>query len=740
MYRAYLKHYEYIDKEMFSRESHKIIQEDTNLERKLRDWLKEQEKLGLVITDPTLNFAASHKELADALKFYINFSESKLTPENAFYLNRDELKKFIKFGSRIGFIPDIESVDKLKSLSKDLENNGFLIGDPVQGYEIKEHPVENRIMKIIKSEKGKISEENLKNYFIILSSNKRILSDLYLNVLEHKGKILVEKKQIEIANETSLKKKLDVEFNKIRKAALDSKFKKYGFCYVVKQRDERLIVLDEFWDFISRQYDYIETLTDESVRLQKTFLIYKLANYFSSTWLKNISIAKAECEEIINEIDERKKDFEDVLEIICKYFKKWLKIEIYKQDVKDSRELTFLISEIKSVENCSNFEELRDILDRYKDEIYDDFYFSKEDNKFPYFNVKLFLINVLAKEFLDKFDRKYDVLKNINEKFKGIEQKFKRVSLTVKSKEIDEQLNFSRELLKYLRNYSKNLMPGLREEKIKNVSIMDLVKIIDRSLEPIERNLIAVETLVNYLDRLVRKENSVHEKIKRTKKFIEKGEEFLDLESCKPKIENIKVNLEELVESLSAKPSMAYNYDDFDPNRLLESLEKELDLIKYLDGIMIRSEDLIDELNEIWDEYTQKTLEYLRDLSQLIDIVYKKHSELDVSKLLDKIDVIRFKIVDTEFITSTAKLSEIESEKESIKNEFYKKIKIILGEKELVVLESVVEMCKKSKVIWIDQLVNKVKEKSKFDNSEVYEIVIKLVKDGYLNLGVSLTI
>lgn len=225
------------------------------------------------------------------------------------------------------------------------------------------------------------------------------MDHLFLNILEHKGRV-IKGNIIELTDEDDLKDKLDLSYESLYRR-LDDKYKKYGFCFVRKQRDEKVINLNDFLDFISKQYDALDRIIDPNVRLQRVFLLYKLIEYFSREWLNAIEKAKNEAEEKVKGANEKLEKFKIEAEKVCIDFNRWLKIIINLVDIKEYKEIIKLNNKIKEVESCDNYEELENIFREYYANLNGDKIFDhrKQIDEYPYFNVKLFVIDSLAKEF-----------------------------------------------------------------------------------------------------------------------------------------------------------------------------------------------------------------------------------------------------------------------------------------------------------------------------------------------------
>ena len=740
MHKMYVEYTDKLEWKLFRTESERIIQ-DIELDRKLENWLKDQESIGIVISDPKLEHVKSAKDLGDLLKFYINFIGEILTPKEAFDKNRG-LGKFIKYGSKHGLFPDIESVKTLEERSIDLVNNGFLERESSIGrYKVVEHPVEGRILKLLELSKGKLDVMSLKDHFIITSSNRRILEDLFLNILEHKGKIVITKNTIELSSEKDLKNKLDLLYNNLRE--LDDKHKRYGFCFEKKKYDEKVIILDDFLDFAFKEYGELDRITDANVRLQRMLLLSELVNHFSETWLKAINEAKNEAEKIIRGIDEKLEKFRTKAEKVCNNFNIWLKIIIDLNYIKEYREIMKLNNKIKEIDNCSSYEGLKNIFEEYYkkykgDEIFDH---SREVSKYPYFNVKLFIVDSLVKEFSEILEKASSKLDGINKEFDKIDEDILKISQEIRSKEISKEYVLSSKLHDYLRNCLEvgNLMPSLEETKVHVETIDKLESIVKDYIEPIKENIYSIRKLVEYINDLYNEEKELLQGISKTRNSIDRAKEIFDLEEYISKVEEVEKNFNTIRYKLNSLTNEIFSSKEpKDPKEFLEYVTKK-DLVGCLKNLTFEFTQIKDEIEEIWDEYKHKTLDYLKHLKKTISVIEKRHKELSsgFATLLGEIEVLEGR-ADREFITMAIKLSEIENKKINIRNKFYELIRAVLNEEEIVILETIIKLSKSSEIIWVEKVLKSIEGKA--DPSKIDEILLKLVREGYLKLGVSLAV
>ncbi|MCS7123034.1 MAG: hypothetical protein RMJ17_00435, partial [Candidatus Aenigmarchaeota archaeon] len=506
--------------------------------------------------------------------------------------------------------------------------------------------------------------------------------------------------------------------------------KKYGFFYVKKQRGERVIILSEFLEYISRQYKELNEITDTNVRLQKMYLMYRLMDYFSEEWLKkSIKPAKERIKEIIEDISIKKESFEEEILKLVNNFKKWLKITI--ENIEEFEKFLEIINKINNIKDCMEKDKIKDIFEKYYDKSKNDFNYDKEG--FPYFNIKLFIIEFLTKE-LETFVKNRSI-GNINDKFNKLDKALQNILAKMKSKDFDKKYIISSKLLEYTKSRVGNLMPETREIEITKCSISDLEKIVDQNLEMVEENVNSLEKLLENIDIIYNIEKSIHEKKLEIKYYVGKLNKFFDLEDYKPKVEKLDSMLGDTSAKIDSLVDMVSKYLEKNPKEVLEystSLNKQLGIMEEeLNKIKIYAD-------EIFDEYKQQIIDSLENLIKIIEILRKKHSGLSLlSDLLSKIENLKSKIdLDLTRIPHEFHASDIEKERKNIRDTFYELIKSILTEEEISVLESIVELSKIDKIVWIEKIV----EVESIDRNRLYEILLKLGKNGYLKTGFSLHI
>ncbi|MCD6357360.1 MAG: hypothetical protein J7L75_02155 [Thermoproteales archaeon] len=737
-HKTYTEYLGKIDQKMLLLEAKKITEDELRIYSKINEWIEEQKKRGLIIMD--LKSSKSQKALADSLKFYINFMDEIMTSETAFKKNRETLLQFIKFGSKKGFIPDIESVNELEKLSNELAENSFL-EKTKNGYKVIDHPVEKRVLKVLSSKREPISSEELRNYFIIGASYQKILEDVFLNILEHKGKIRSYRSQnqryIELVREIDIRKDLDELFIELQENLSREDIRRYGFCLVAKLRKKRTILVKEFKDFVNNEYSKIKNINNNEILLQKASLLKKLISYFLDEWVPLIEKAAREGKELVNTTKKEIKKLTDDLKYIDDKIRTLIKIETNLINSKEVRDICRLYNTLISIRYSQNYETIKTHFEKYYEEnkkLYDH---KHHELEYPYFNMKLLILKELTKKVREKINKNSNVTNRLKERFRGIDDKLEKIKMDIKSLTISEKYIISSQIYGFIKVSSKDIMPGLKPERLSIRSILELEDIVTKYLNPIEKNITAIEELIKILKgEIYPKEKELHESIEKRAKDIEYAEKIFDLEDSKEYIEDAKGKLNNIISNYHSQVIIKNR----DPNEFLREM-KSNNIVKCLNDMMEDLDDIYTTLEDYWRTYQTTAQNYIQLLRDLIKVISKKHKEIDFNSLESSIIVFETMIQPEDFILLTRKLSELENRREEIRNKFYQLIKGILSKNELTVLETIVELSKKRKWIKLETLHSKLKEKNnKLQTKEINEIIGKLKREGYLKIGIGLTL
>ncbi|MHA1758570.1 MAG: hypothetical protein ACTSVV_17530, partial [Promethearchaeota archaeon] len=462
-----------------------ILQEEFKFVDKINKWIENQINKGLIVDDPILEYASSPKELGNSLKFYINFMNEPLTPEESYKKNRMYLLKFIKYGSKKGFIPDIESDSALIQMTYDLLENNFLRKTQNNKFIVINHPVEEKILYLIKKYDNKITYTELFNFFLIKSSNKNILQNLFFNILEHKGFIDFEKrkKMIRLTNLHEIEEILEENIRKIENRIKDDQLK-FGFFYIRKQRESKYINISEFLEFIRNNNNEIKNIYEIPQKIQKITLLNKLINYFNGEWIELLDKVIKFLDNKLESLKIDLKNLEMKINDLCNKLKSWFKYDLdinnIDEIVKINKNMEFIYKTIE----MNEFDDIKYRFEKFLDNIEDNqiqkFNYNYSENEPPYFNIKLYLIILKISEIDEIYSKLHNNIDMINQNINNLENNKKDFNKNIISKEIDENFKYSHNLLKFLKKHIDTTLPTYELYKInKIVSIIDVKNFVN---------------------------------------------------------------------------------------------------------------------------------------------------------------------------------------------------------------------------------------------------------------------
>ena len=701
---AVKKFKEYIDEDLFEGVCREKI-EELNLKTRIHDWLEYQVKKGLVINQIKLKESPNAKTFADGLKLYLNY-DGEHTPEEIYNLNMEGVLFFKKYGSG-GFIAsDYEdSPNTLTKASSDLKANGFLT-EKEGKYCVKTHPVENRIYEIIKNKGNKVSLNDLKSYFINRDRNERVFKDVFINLINYKGFIkdyAGENPSFEINDLKSALEKLRVLFEEYKNNVNDDNLRRFGHFYVKKQRASKLILIEEFDEFITTIHNEAQSSND----LLKINICTKILENFNKNFLVAITEASKAAPEIINEINKIKSDLDQSIDEVINKSVLWLKYKFSRNDIVEYRGLSEdideindlylkkfskddLLMEIKNIE--SKFK--RNYPEEYVEKLLEIFGFRKGNTTKPYYNIKIYLLEQKKKKIANKSSEINNNLDKIKTKFDEIGDRQteleKRLEATKNSVLEENKIAFF--MYKQLEN-AKIMPKNTIKPTTGSIDLQSLLKSSEESITAIGDRIRLVIKYTDLIENLNDAETNFLTNLKQKKDYYEIYKENGDTKNFEYDL-NV---LEKLIKELQS------NYNDIDMEEIKKDLKKRKKLVQILEDwsklLDIKSEAVSIE----WRDYQKNNRSSIDKIGKTIDILEMKEN---INK--DKIALIMFgikklekntkvDILDSEF---TAK--ELDSMKEDINKQALSFIGDYLEENErqlLLNLESI-----KSKWVTLDEI------------------------------------
>ncbi|AXV39089.1 hypothetical protein [Methanobacterium sp. BAmetb5] len=736
--KALQKFEKYIDKDLFEGVCQEKI-EELNLKSKINTWIDYQIKKGLVINQIKLKNARDPKTFADGLKLYLNYDGSH-TPDEIHSLNMDGVLLFKRYGSK-GFIAsDFEDGSgEITKVSLDLANNGFLIesGDK---YTVTTNPVEDRIFEFIKNAGGKLSLNDLKSYFIIRDRNERAFQDVFINIMDYKGIIRSRPKNdiIEINSIDSAFEDLNKLYSEYKNNVNDDEFRRFGHYYIKKQRASKLIVFDEFDEFITSTFKEAESSND----LLKINICTKILKHFNNNFLIAIQEASKAAPTLMKEINEIKSELDESIDDVINRSVMWLKYNFKRNDIveykgllEDFDDLNNLYLENYSKEDLLNkiddieMKFKRQYPDEYAKKMLEIFGFNKDNSTPPYFNIKIYLLKEKMEKISEKASEIKDSLDKLCTKFEEIETRQNELEerLEKTKKTVNEKNKLAFYMFKQLEEANINHKPDVKTSS-EIIDLSSLLKSSEDSIKKIGDRISLVITFTNLIENINDAEKDflktlhqkkedyiIYEKIGDTKNFQD------DIKFFKDKINQLEVN-----------------YEEIDMNELRKDVKKRKTLVKDLNSWTHTLDIASDAISSEWEDYQKNNREYVYKIQTQLDILKSDEFSEDQEALI-KYGVkklIQYSKVD--MLNSEFTASKLDSMRENLNNDVMEIITKILPPNVRDLLLNLKSI--HSEWITFEEIESIAKEKLGMDQKSLDESVNILIDKGYIKRGLSLTL
>lgn len=713
-------------------------------------WIENCRNNGSLVDELQSFYGFKDEHLASALKFYINFMGDEKTSIEIFSKG-EELRNFTFYRQNTPFAPiDIDSEDKLKEYQNDLISNGFLeekIGAKIL---VKTTPVEKKILDLLNKKKMSISQ--LKNYFIILSSNEKIIEQVYISILEHKGLIKSS------GDELTLTNKIDMEsLNKEEFLKYDSRIKTkksgswwtYAHICVSKEKGDRIIRINEFDEYVNRLYQTLEipeVKYNEELYLQKSHLLQLLLRHFKEKLESRIDSATKKSLEILNNAKENLEDIEYGLDGILLEYNDYCKEKKYsKIDIEDFRKVSELYNVILDIDKrIYSREHLEKELSRIRKTSKIDgklyFFFGRTTEEASYFNFKLMELDQKYNSFSEKYigiKNRCGTINNGITNCNNIKSKIKGKILTYK---IESEFQASQKLRDRL--LECKLKP-IEASLIYKPSLEDIEKFFDSVYGYLNQYYNQAEENLKQLDAILKAEATI---LKKKDELTQKAEIFT-------KFFDVEGEPTSWVKEAQSKISSTVQQYTGIVKEIQETKEIESSMDKlgdYLKKINERMGKLVKSFNEVNDQFAE-LLKYCKNFLDIHEknverfITVLKEGGIDVSMFGNELtQIVKQGKSELDNLGKTMKISgswkTLLAELDSFRDKLYKEVKKFLPEDEFNVLFLIVQMLSKSKWMDLSDVIKETGLKLKKNDKEISEIISHLSEKKLLKNGVSLPI
>ncbi|NPA85660.1 MAG: AAA family ATPase [Crenarchaeota archaeon] len=580
----------------------KQIGEELGIPKALEAWIEKAKEEGIIVEDFQRPSGASEEAIAEAYSFYLAYPKDVLTTEEVFEHVIKTIRRFMIYGRgsrrRAPFASglDIENVRGLKKYEDDLVSAGLLERLEDGRLRIALSKVESRMLKLLKERGGRSPWRELAKEFIVLSHNKRILSDFYLKILERRGLVKVERRGSEpyfvsLVNTRSLVEELESEAERLKElwSSLGPTWRSYAHIVVSKKKEDNVIMLDEVKDYVLDGVASLRSEPSKATVARRTAFLLSLSKYLKESlvpvteraWREGsrlVEEASASVTGTISSVRKALRRVSDELGIPVLDAEEMKESVVLKKMLKKMDELADKFFTKEEIEKTVSAMRKEGVLpERF---YFEKFYEPRDWRRASYFNVKYYLLEKEAEALEREVERTRRLLEEIEEMAskmmesrRRVEEKLKELSFRSYGSELASK---AYEVLVRHAVLPRELLP----EDVAVDSLEDLKVLLDKALSSVSMTDQRILSIVMKLGEVAREEEELERSIRKVKSwcsFIEKFYAGTPVASeLLPKCERISA-IEMEYES-AAKEVSAGSASEL--GALLEELRKELRSLK----------------------------------------------------------------------------------------------------------------------------------------------------------------
>lgn len=742
-YQANTEHPQSIDERLFRDSVTRLFKLEIELSRRIKEWLEQGWKAGIVLKDLYKATARSDRELADALKFYINRLGEPDTPENIFRAN-ERLMDFVPFGSRVGFIPDIESAAQLTKYTEDLAKNGFVLWNPDRTVHVTYTSPERRLLRILERF-GTVAKANIAKYFINCAQARNILEDVYLNILKHKGVVEESRGFLSLVRrEKALEEVQNVraKYQELLKSCKQQEeWPAFAHIFVTKQRDSRFIAISELEAYLDELYDAILSAqqNQNEVLLQQAALFCVLAGHLQNSLLPKVEGAIQEArrirEDTFRQVDSLLEELEDLIH----QYNRWLKQDVTSENVREVIELREGKERLSKI--CRTPVTVTEIGEEEKRD--DTFAYQSWARQDRYFNVALMRLQKSDASLRQQVERCRRTSEGMRDSLRAIEEIGQKARSRLLTIQVSEKCKLSKvihaRLEVFLRGISATNILSAPQLTVATAPALTLVQMLQdlRGLyRPLEEQYRKADEALTALLKLAEAEENFQNACKFYEEARQKIAQKADAGSFRTQAQVIDYNRAKVLyryESLEFELQKSTTCEAIESkgiNQVRESVEQ----------LAQEMEEATRQLRQLWKGYVRECEYFVDSVLELIRLAKRQNALLCTEPVETKSGRLIKAIRDREW--PERPISDYESEKAEIRKATLDLLKETLDEAEGNVLIAVIGRREHSQSGWFNltYLAQTIAEEMAISGTEAEMLIRSLVRKGYLAEGVAIPV
>ena len=741
-YRCKTSHPDQVDDRLFAESVTRWFKAELELSRRVKEWLEQGVRAGIVLKDLYKATARGERDLADSLKFYINKLGEPDTPEKIFQAN-ERLMGFVPFGSRVGFIPDIESAAQLERYTEDLAKNKF-VRNLDRTVLVTDTPPEERLLRILERVET-IAKSDIESYFVNAARAKRILEDVYLNILKHKGVIAEVRGALSLVKEgealeqaRSIRKECQELLTTCKR---EEEWSAFAHIFVTKQRAFRFITIPDLENYLDELYEAIQAAVQQGrmeVVLQRVALLTNLAQHLRTTLIPKVKGAISEARRIrrdtVSQVDSLLEDIEAVIS----QYNKWLKQNAVADNVKEVRELKDGQGRLGEI--CRTPITAEDLTEEEKK----DGTFSHREwaNQEQYFNVALRRVQESAKSLQQQVNRCRRVVDDIRRALGNLEQMGGNTRSRLLTIEVPEEYKLSKLIRIRLKTFLRDISAASSESGPKPAEFspaLTLGKMLEDLQEfyrPLNERYRKAERAINALQELVDAEAEFHSAVQDYSEAHHRLAEKVDVEPFQTEVRELGYAQNAILDEYKRR---AFELSESEPDKIINHATI-IEVKQETEQLVERLQEVADRVSQIWDDYVKECGRFVRSIQRVVLLVKKRDTSLAVDSVESKCKKLLGVARAQEWPAKP--MSYYEATKREIQERVIELLKRTLDEAEGNILMTVVDKREQSESGWfnLSQIAQEVADERGISKAEAEELLRSLVRKGYLIEGIAIPV
>lgn len=719
-----------ISQPSFERAVREMVVTELRFQQKWDEWILQAAQKGLAIKDLIRASAKTEKDLADGMKFYLNCIDEPLTPDQVFVEN-NRIRDLTVYDTKIGLIPDIESSEQLIQITTDLQSNKFIELNS-SGFKILQTPVELRLLSEL-PQNARNTQQQLRDLFLILASNKSVLEQVYLPLLEFKGQITRTKgeyiRSVRRNSVEALAKKMSNYDRQIAIYRSRNTFKE-AHIYVTKKRDSRLIRLPTFDARIRAEYNKITEKKKDEFVLSKARLVDMLLDVFGTSLYPKLELSQQQRKTIHAQVKSLKATCGSDLDLLRAEFVRWTGFNFENKQVREFQRIEAGLAEVEGI--------LEADLDTFSEEWIskvpsDDFSYKNFDDDQRSFDISIHL----ALSHLSGIDNMAQALHGEVSQTEKLTADLKRDIADIHSSLATLHVRTGLALTEATRSFLSRTSEGEHIDQPSSdlvqwegsLSLQEIATEIKRSRSKMEESIQFQQRLVSVVRKLIEVEDKFVVSLEQASRKAEAAHKVFDTEPYAGEFERERKHLDvfrQEYEGFQQQIAAA-----FDSRSLKIALFSQT--LNDLEQLTLSTASVSEKFDDIWNVFKR---ELGAELQTFLRAVRSLHRSAEKETIESQTLQLQSRLSRSSFSTPTGRMSELLQMFHSIRERFRKCLTTFLTEDEARVLDSLASIGSLTGN-WVSQidLAQEVAKRTGFTSDHSAKCLRSLADRGLLTIG-----